>query len=78
MQNPSIFKHISQDTRTAVVAAFVEAIKAVRKLECPDLDETANALQIVGANLRSECGAGNGMGELMFAKVILDHANTRT
>lgn len=65
------FQHISKDQRDRMVVNFMETIGNLEALQCPDLDETANAIEMIGLRLRHELP---GRGLTMFAKLILDRA----
>ena len=85
MAKAMTFKHISALDRQKIVDRFLAAIKQMKVLDliCPDFGEVANeaeliACEVIGATLRDECFEAGAHGSLLFAKVILDHANTRT
>ncbi len=65
------FRHISKDQRDRIVANFLETIGNCLPLQCSDLDETADAIEVIGLRLRAELP---GHGLAMFAKMILDRA----
>ncbi len=68
-------KHISYKTLDRVKANFVNAVQSLSDLSCDDIGEVALALELIGTGLRNSW-ATNDRALLMFAKVILDHANT--
>lgn len=65
------FRHISKDVQDTMVANFLESIGNLEAIICPDLDETMNAIEIIGLRLRAQ---QSGRGLTMFAKLILDRA----
>jgi hypothetical protein len=62
--------------RARMVANLIETVGNLEALPTADPDDLASELEIIGARLRTEMQAVQGRGLLMFAKVILDHANT--
>ena len=72
------FQHISALDRQGVVDAFLAVIKQMDSITCPDLSELYDACEVSGAKLQEECYADRRQGVLVFAKMILDHANTAT
>lgn len=68
-------KHIDRGSCDRVRETLVNAVRSLSVLSCDDLGELALALELIGTELRSEW-APEDRALLMFAKVILDHANT--
>ncbi len=64
--------HISSKQREQILTNFLETIGNLLPLQCPDLEETADAIEMVG--LRIRCNANRGL--LMYAKLILDRATS--
>jgi hypothetical protein len=67
------FQHISKDTQDTMVANFLETIGNLEAIVCPDLDETMDAIEVIGMRLRAE---SPGRGLTTFARLILDRACT--
>lgn len=71
------FKHISKHNLDAVVISFLAALHKSALLQCPDLNETADAIEYVGGMVRTEAFARSLKGHAIFAKQILEVATTR-
>ena len=65
------FQHINKDQQDKIVANLVEAVNNLSPLQCPDLDETADAIYAIAQRLRTQVPSH---GLLMFAKVIIEQA----
>lgn len=67
-----------RETMIAAIATdFIAAIGNLKALTAEqDADEIALSLELIGNEIRSQMWANKNRGSLMFAKIVLDHANT--
>lgn len=69
------FKQITPSMRHAVLCTFLDAIGKIAPLDCGDLAETNDAIDLIAMNLRNSLTVDRRKGLLMLAKVIIDRAN---
>jgi len=65
------FSRIGKDKQNTMVANFLETIGNLEALDCGNLDETADAIEVIGLRIRAE---SPGKGLIMLAKAIIDRS----